>query len=132
MPNADTWLARWRERAGYEREALFGPPYADLDHNGCDQRNDVLRRDLDAVSFRPGRYVPFFELAGPGPAEAAPERRRVTDRLNPRTVAVLPFVNLSPDTDHDYFCDGITPICCKRLIISFSAHFSTNLPSAIR
>src|SRR4051794_22565670 len=41
-------------RSGYDREGLFGPPYADLDRNGCDQRNDVLRRDLDAVSFRPG------------------------------------------------------------------------------
>jgi len=27
--------------------------------------------------------------------------------LNPRTVAVLPFLNLSPDPDQDFFCDGI-------------------------
>jgi hypothetical protein len=41
-------------RSGYDRDALFGPSWADVDRNGCDQRNDVLRRDLDAVAFRPG------------------------------------------------------------------------------
>jgi hypothetical protein len=30
---------------GYSR-AQFGPAWADTDHNGCDQRNDVLQRDL--------------------------------------------------------------------------------------
>ena len=30
---------------GYERE-LFGPAWADVDRNGCDTRNDILRRDL--------------------------------------------------------------------------------------
>lgn len=32
-------------RTGYDR-ALFGPSWADTDRNGCDTRNDVLRRDL--------------------------------------------------------------------------------------
>jgi hypothetical protein len=31
--------------AGYSRDE-FGQKWADVDHNGCDQRNDVLRRDL--------------------------------------------------------------------------------------
>lgn len=30
---------------GYSREA-FGPAWADVDGNGCDTRNDILRRDL--------------------------------------------------------------------------------------
>ena len=30
---------------GYEREA-FGTPWKDVDGNGCDTRNDILRRDL--------------------------------------------------------------------------------------
>ncbi|WP_426593963.1 HNH endonuclease family protein [Cellulomonas sp. McL0617] len=30
---------------GYSREQ-FGQPWADVDHNGCDTRNDVLARDL--------------------------------------------------------------------------------------
>lgn len=32
-------------RTGYEREA-FGPPWKDVDENGCDTRNDMLNRDL--------------------------------------------------------------------------------------
>ena len=40
-------------RTGYERE-LFGQPWADVDRNGCDTRNDVLARDLVAPSFKPG------------------------------------------------------------------------------
>ena len=32
---------------GYSR-AQFGPAWKDVDHNGCDTRNDILRRDLTA------------------------------------------------------------------------------------
>ena len=32
---------------GYSRTA-FGPAWEDVDHNGCDTRNDILRRDLTA------------------------------------------------------------------------------------
>ena len=28
------------------RRSKFGPPWADVDHNHCDTRNDILRRDL--------------------------------------------------------------------------------------
>jgi len=38
---------------GYSR-AQFGRRWADTDHNGCDQRNDVLARDLRQVRFRQG------------------------------------------------------------------------------
>lgn len=31
---------------GYERERRFGRAWIDVDRNGCDTRNDVLRRDL--------------------------------------------------------------------------------------
>lgn len=37
----------------YDRTA-FGQAWADVDHNGCDTRNDILRRDLAAVSFTAG------------------------------------------------------------------------------
>ncbi|QGU06077.1 Excalibur calcium-binding domain protein [Corynebacterium occultum] len=40
-------------KTGYERE-LFGPAWADVDHNGCDTRNDILARDLENETFRPG------------------------------------------------------------------------------
>ncbi|MBZ2194997.1 HNH endonuclease family protein [Occultella gossypii] len=38
---------------GYDRDA-FGYRSVDLDRNGCDVRNDVLRRDLVDVTIRPG------------------------------------------------------------------------------
>jgi hypothetical protein len=38
---------------GYEREQ-FGQRWRDIDRNGCDQRNDVLARDLTGPVFRPG------------------------------------------------------------------------------
>lgn len=40
-------------KTGYERE-LFGPAWKDVDRNGCDTRNDTLRRDLSAVKIKPG------------------------------------------------------------------------------
>ncbi|MDR7158597.1 HNH endonuclease family protein [Arthrobacter sp. BE255] len=37
----------------YEREA-FGQAWLDVDRNGCDTRNDILRRDLTGVIFTEG------------------------------------------------------------------------------
>jgi hypothetical protein len=53
--------------AGYARDR-FGPAWADVDHNGCDTRNDVLNRDLTAKRWRPGTHecvVVSGELADP-------------------------------------------------------------------
>lgn len=40
-------------RTGYTREQ-FGPSWRDVDRNGCDQRNDVLRRDLTDITVKTG------------------------------------------------------------------------------
>jgi hypothetical protein len=40
-------------KTGYSR-AEFGPAWADTDHNGCDTRDDILRRDLTAIQARAG------------------------------------------------------------------------------
>jgi len=40
---------------GYDRDR-YGPAWADTDRNGCDTRNDVLRRDLRATSLKPGTH----------------------------------------------------------------------------
>jgi Protein of unknown function (DUF1524) len=42
-------------KTGYTREQ-FGPAWADADHNGCDTRNDVLKRDLAGETFKPGTH----------------------------------------------------------------------------
>lgn len=39
----------------YDR-AAFGTPWADIDHNGCDTRNDILRRDLTNITVRPNTH----------------------------------------------------------------------------
>lgn len=41
---------------GYSRQR-FGAAWADVDHNGCDTRNDVLARDLTDVTLGPGGCV---------------------------------------------------------------------------
>ncbi|HEY0360475.1 MAG TPA: HNH endonuclease family protein, partial [Mycobacteriales bacterium] len=40
-------------RTGYSR-GEFGSAWADVDHNGCDTRNDVLARDLTGTARKPG------------------------------------------------------------------------------
>jgi len=40
-------------KTGYSRDQ-FGPAWADVDHNGCDTRNDILARDLTGETFKPG------------------------------------------------------------------------------
>ncbi|WP_081844477.1 DUF1524 domain-containing protein [Cellulomonas sp. URHE0023] len=39
-------------KTGYDRD-LYGPAWKDVDRNGCDTRNDVLRRDLTAIAVKP-------------------------------------------------------------------------------
>jgi hypothetical protein len=47
---------------GYERDCgegagcVFGPAWADVDANGCDQRDDVLHRDLTRIEVRAGTH----------------------------------------------------------------------------
>lgn len=38
-------------KTGYTR-AQFGPTWADVDRNGCDTRNDILKRDLTGELFK--------------------------------------------------------------------------------
>ena len=42
-------------KTGYDRDE-FGPAWADVDHNGCDTRNDILARDLTDETFKAGTH----------------------------------------------------------------------------
>jgi hypothetical protein len=42
-------------KTGYDR-SQFGPAWSDVDHNGCDTRNDILNRDLQDKQWRPGTH----------------------------------------------------------------------------
>jgi serine/threonine-protein kinase len=66
----------------------------------------------------PKGYIPRFELRPvldivksnePGiPAIRSTRPQRAGERRAAKTVAVLPFVDLSPGGDQEYFCDGVT------------------------
>lgn len=43
-------------KTGYSR-AQFGAAWSDVDRNGCDTRNDILRRDLTSIVYRSGTCV---------------------------------------------------------------------------
>ncbi|HET8878850.1 MAG TPA: DUF1524 domain-containing protein [Arthrobacter sp.] len=42
-------------KTGYSRDQ-FGQAWADVDRNGCDTRNDILRRDLTAQALKAGTH----------------------------------------------------------------------------
>ncbi|WP_427015956.1 GmrSD restriction endonuclease domain-containing protein [Pseudarthrobacter sp. P1] len=42
-------------KTGYSRDQ-FGAAWSDVDHNGCDTRNDILARDLTATTFKAGTH----------------------------------------------------------------------------
>lgn len=61
------------------------------------------------IEFQQGSYVPAFRYTAPAPAppSVAPPRPE-RPSLNPRTVAVLPFLNVGSDPSQEFFSDGIT------------------------
>jgi hypothetical protein len=42
-------------KTGFDRDE-FGPAWADVDRNGCDTRNDILKRDLVDETFKSGTH----------------------------------------------------------------------------
>jgi hypothetical protein len=55
LPVAEkTPLDGYDRGCGQDEGCVFGPAWSDVDRNGCDQRNDVLRRDLTEVQVREG------------------------------------------------------------------------------
>ena len=61
---------------GYSR-AAFGPAWQDVDHNGCDTRNDILRRDLTSRGMSGSCTVLTGVLHDPYTAKVIAFRRGV-------------------------------------------------------
>jgi hypothetical protein len=53
-------------RTGYDREK-FGTAWADTDSNGCDTRDDILKRDLKEVRFTGGDCKVSYGVLEPDP-----------------------------------------------------------------
>ena len=64
----DTLAVKGRApKTGYAR-IEFGRAWLDVDHNGCDTRNDILRRDMVGITFKAGSatcLVAFGKLVDP-------------------------------------------------------------------
>ena len=64
------------------------------------------RNDPVLIGLRPGSYVPIFRWLDPEPTNQGQE---IDTGIQARaSIAVLPFVNMSPEPEQDYFCDGIS------------------------
>jgi hypothetical protein len=64
-------------KTGYSRDQ-FGAAWSDTDHNGCDQRNDVLARDMTGETFKKGTHdcvVLTGQLADPYTAKTIAFKR---------------------------------------------------------
>lgn len=100
-------LMRALERAG-DRAAALRHAHA---HATRLKEELGLEPDRELVAFveqlRAPAVTPVPAAAGT-PAEMPARREATSPAARPRSVAVLPFVNLSPDPDTDYFAGGIT------------------------
>jgi adenylate cyclase len=65
------------------------------------------RSDPVLIALRPGSYVPIFRWLDKQPQPQLQETTTIIP-AGSACVAVLPFVNMSPETEQDYFCDGIS------------------------
>ncbi|MBV8573351.1 MAG: hypothetical protein JO319_22240, partial [Acidobacteriaceae bacterium] len=59
------------------------------------------------IALRPGSYVPIFRWLDSQPRNQRQETGAAVQAVG-KCIAVLPFVNMSPEPEQDYFCDGIS------------------------
>jgi serine/threonine-protein kinase len=70
--------------------------------------NNDGRNDRVMVTFQAGSYIPLVSYVEGGLLPPKGGEWLMGSKLSPQIIAVLPFDNLSPDWEQDYFCEGIT------------------------
>jgi integrase len=71
-------------KTGYDRDE-FGSAWADVDRNGCDTRNDILRRDLRQIAVKAGTRGCVVRA---GTLDDPYGGRRITFERGPRSAEV--------------------------------------------
>lgn len=73
----------------YNRVEQFGPAWKDVDHNGCDTRNDILARDLTVQEMRNSCVITAGQLADPYSGEQIDFRKKDASKVQIDHVVAL-------------------------------------------
>lgn len=73
----------------YNRVEQFGPAWKDVDHNGCDTRNDILARDLTVQEMRNSCVITAGQLADPYSGDQIDFRKKDASKVQIDHVVAL-------------------------------------------
>lgn len=107
----------------YDRAVSYDPSVDSIVRSGAQRLRSKLKqyfesegaRDEVLINFRTGSYVPLFRLRERLPPDIPPEATANKFDGTRLSVAVLPFVNLSDDSETGSFADGLTEEITHRI-----------------